>query len=215
MHKSLRVTDLQSKPYSDVYELQRLLVAKRRAQEDEPDTLLLVEHPEVYTYGRKSKDEDVTTLPEPHFFVERGGEATYHNLGQLVGYPILRLDEGERDLHLYLRRLEDTLIDAVALFGLRAVHVEGATGVWIEGKNRKIASIGVAVSSWVTYHGFALNVSNDLSGFSRIHPCGFSAEIMTSMETELGRKIPMHEVKSAVVKAFSQRFLRFALPVFL
>lgn len=194
--------------YDVMYETQRSLVDKKRANPEDHDYLILVEHPDVYTYGRKSK------IPSPEQFtnafeVERGGEVTYHNPGQLVGYPILKLRENERDLHLHLRRLEWTLIDVLRDFGLNGERREGATGVWLQGKQKKIASIGVAVSSWVTYHGCALNVNNDLSGFTRINPCGFSAEVMTSLQEQLGESCPtMSDVKESFLNHFGRNFSR-------
>lgn len=173
--------------YVPMYETQKDLVDRRRSGRANFDHLIFVEHPEVYTYGRKSQAPFAELAPHlPQYAVERGGEVTYHNVGQLVCYPILLLQEKERDLHLHLRRLESTLIDVLKDFGLEGERRSGATGVWISGKQKKIASIGVAVSGWVTYHGSALNVANDLKGFSRINPCGFSSEVMTSMEVEMG-----------------------------
>ena len=192
-----------------MYTLQKSFVETARASREVPDRLIFVEHPEVYTFGRRSRPPDRLVGKANTFEVERGGEATYHNPGQLVCYPILRLVDGERDLHLHLRRLEHTLIDVLGDFGIRAIQRPGATGVWIEGKNLKIASIGVAVSGWITYHGSALNVNNDLTGFSNISPCGFSSEVMTSMKKELlGNSPSMNEVKHSFVKHFCQHFKR-------
>lgn len=206
MNAVLRDEGLQ--PYPAAYQLQLDLVRAKKHRVLTDDVLLLVEHPEVYTYGRKSRNESFVEA-FPSFAIERGGEVTYHNPGQLVGYPILSLGEAERDLHLHLRRIESLLIEVLAQFGLEGERREGATGVWLVGKERKIASIGVAVSSWITFHGFALNVSNDLKGFSRINPCGFSSEVMTSLAKELGEKSPpMAQVKEVLVRCFHKHFNR-------
>jgi len=206
--RGFNLTDAQIADYDAVYELQRDLVERRKKNLDFYDHLIFVEHPDVYTYGRKSPLPDTMTGAK-QVAVERGGEATFHNVGQLVSYPILKLEESERDLHLHLRRLEACLIDVLADFGLEGERRAGATGVWIRGKQKKIASIGVAVSGWVTYHGSALNVSNDLRGFARINPCGFSSDVMTSMDAELGDRCPsMGEVKESFLRHFSVRFER-------
>jgi len=209
---ALALIDADVSDYSVIYEMQLELVQKKRTGQVLFDYLILVEHPHVYTVGRKARDqwERVRTLlPGPVFLVERGGEITHHCPGQLVCYPILSLQEQEQDLHRYLRELEATLIDTLREFGIRGESRREATGVWISGKEKKIASIGVAVTSWITYHGVALNVINDLSRFKAIHPCGFSSEVMTSMKEELGEKCPtMEEVKSCFLSQFSHRFQR-------
>lgn len=195
-------------PYPVAYQLQLDLVRAKKHRVVTEDVLILVEHPEVYTFGRKSRSAPLIE-GFPAFGIERGGEVTYHNPGQLVGYPILSLEGEERDLHLHLRRIESLLIDVLAEFGVQGDRREGATGVWIQEKSKKIASIGVAVSGWITYHGFALNLSNDLTGFSRIQPCGFSSDVMTSLSQELGEKSPsMSQVKEAVVRCFQRHFNR-------
>ncbi len=199
--------DLGLRDYEQAYQEQQQLVARLK-HSDSLDRLLFVEHPEVYTLGRRSSQQETDTV-FPVVSVERGGQVTYHNPGQLVSYPILKLQENERDLHKYLRRLEQVLIDLLLDFGLRAERRPGATGVWIEGKEKKIASIGVAVSSWVTYHGTALNVCNDLSGFAKIRPCGFPSDVMTSMAVELSLTCPtMEQVKEAYLAHFCRVFRR-------
>jgi lipoyl(octanoyl) transferase len=130
--------------------------------------------------------------------VERGGDVTYHGPGQIVAYPILLLEEGERDLHRFLRNLEEGMIRTLARWELSAGREPGKTGVWIEGR-RKIASIGIACRKWVTFHGLALNVTTDLGYFARIQPCGFDATVMTSMARELGRDVSLAEVRAALV----------------
>lgn len=199
--------DLGVRDYDEVYHQQQELVTRLKHSES-LDRLLFVEHPDVYTLGRRSSQQE-TDQAFPTVSVERGGQITYHNPGQLVSYPILKLQEKERDLHKYLRRLEQVLIDLLEDFGLPAERRPGATGVWIVGKEKKIASIGVAVSSWVTYHGTALNVHNDLSGFAKIRPCGFPSEVMTSMAVELRDACPtMEQAKEAYLRHFCRVFRR-------
>jgi lipoyl(octanoyl) transferase len=162
---------------------------------DGKECVLLLEHEPVYTIGRlldKSSLRVVSTLPYPVFETNRGGQATYHGPGQLVGYPIIDLRTRGRDLHCYLRRLETLLIELLKVFQIPARQIEGKTGVWVE--DRKIASIGVGVRKWVTMHGFALNVSSDLEGFLNIVPCGISGVRMTSVSIESKREVPLNEV---------------------
>ena len=163
------------------------------------ETVLLLEHEPVYTIGRlpdKSSLRMPSQLPYRVFEINRGGQATYHGPGQLVGYPILDLRGRGRDLHIYLRNLEGLLIDLMADFGIGASRVEGKTGVWVEG--RKIASIGVGVRKWVTMHGFALNVSSDLHGFQHITPCGIADVCMTSVSQEVGEEIPLESIRQSI-----------------
>ena len=160
------------------------------------ESVILLEHEPVYTIGRlldKSSLRAVDHLPYPVFETNRGGQATYHGPGQLVGYPILDLRARGRDLHSYLRKLEDLLIDLLEDFGIPGSKIEGKTGVWVE--DRKIASIGVGVRKWVTMHGFALNVASDLSGFLSIIPCGISGVQMTSISKESGAEISLEMVR--------------------
>jgi lipoyl(octanoyl) transferase len=167
---------------------------------DGVETVILLEHEPVYTIGRlpdKSSLRDVDLLPYPVFEINRGGQATYHGPGQLVGYPILDLRLRARDLHYYLRELERLLIDLLADFGIRGASIQGKTGVWIE--DRKSASIGVGVRKWVTMHGFALNVASDLRGFESITPCGISGVRMTSISSELEREISLETVREKLV----------------
>ena len=171
-----------------------------RQRGERRDALVLVEHPHVITVGRTrgalahilgAGDVEVVE-------VERGGDVTYHGPGQIVAYPILLLEEGERDLHRFLRKLEEGMIRTLARWDIAADRAAGKTGVWIEGR-RKIASIGIACRRWVTFHGLALNVGTDLAYFARIQPCGFDAAVMTSMEREIDRAVSLAEVKSALV----------------
>jgi lipoate-protein ligase B len=190
--RRLGLADLGRQPYAETLELQRALCRLRMSGELAQDLLLLVEHEPVVTLGRGTR---VSSLPlDPAELrrrgldvaeVERGGDVTYHGPGQLVGYPILQLQEHRTDLHWYLRQLEATLIGALAGLGLLAERRAGLTGVWTG--DRKIASIGIHVKQWVTFHGFALNVDTDLRPFELIVPCGIEGVIMTSVARELGR----------------------------
>jgi lipoyl(octanoyl) transferase len=159
------------------------------------ETVILLEHEPVYTIGRlpdKSSLRIVNQLPYPVYETNRGGQATYHGPGQLVGYPIIDLRVRGRDLHRYLRNLEDLLIDLLKEFKITGSKVAGKTGVWVE--DRKIASIGIGVRKWVTMHGFALNVASDLNGFLNIVPCGLSGVKMTSISIESGREVSLEPV---------------------
>lgn len=205
----LQFVDLGVSDYAEVLELQRRWVGER-AQGLRPDTLILVEHPHVITRGTGFKGRTMGRPGVPVFDVERGGDVTYHGPGQLVGYPILHLGELSLSLSEYIRGLEDVLIDAVAPW-CQAKRLPSFTGVWAT--NRKIASIGVAVRKWVTYHGFALNVNTDLGFFRRIYPCGLEPSQMTSLERLFGHAVPMNEVKSKVLLSFQKRFVLRSDPV--
>jgi len=199
------IVDLGLADYAATWQRQLELVAARQRGEA-PDTLLLVEHPHVITLGRAQKAKANLVAPGdvPVVEVERGGDVTYHGPGQLVAYPILQLGEGERDLHRFLRNLEEAMIRALADAGVAgATRRGGATGVWIGAAAdglpaRKIASIGIACRKWVTFHGLALNVTSDLGYFRRINPCGFESSVMTSIEAELGAPIDMGDVKAGL-----------------
>jgi lipoate-protein ligase B len=203
------VVDLGTRAFADVWKLQLDLVAERQ-RDERPDTLLLVEHPHVITLGRSTKRENLLAPADtPVFEIERGGDVTYHGPGQLVGYPIFRLREGEKDLHLYMRRIEETIIRTVAAVGLTAGRRPSWTGVWtVPEPQRKLASIGVAVKKWVTLHGFALNVSTDLSRFGAINPCGLDAAVMTSVSACLGRPVGVDELKTIVAQQAAVVFER-------
>ncbi len=197
-------------PYDEAWSLQNRLAEARRA-ELVPDTLILLEHPHTYTVGR-SGTRDHVFLNEAEMAargitcldVDRGGDVTYHGPGQLVGYPILDLGP-KPDVGLYLRNLEGCLIDVLAGFRIAACRLSGYTGVWIG--DRKIAAIGIKVSQGVTTHGFALNVSTDLSLFTHILACGIPDKGVTSMALELGAAPPMPAVEEAVIARFSERFV--------
>lgn len=203
----LEVIDAGRVPYAAALERQRALAAARIAGTLDHDLLLLVEHPPVITLGRGSHAEHVLR-PEgvDVVEVERGGDVTFHGPGQLVGYPILDLQRHRPDLHWYLRRIEEALIVALGGLDIHAGRNDGLTGVWTGG--RKIASIGVHVKKWVTWHGFALNVTTDLSWFDRIVPCGLDGVVMTSVARELGgaRAGLWEETRDAVIRSFGETF---------
>jgi lipoate-protein ligase B len=195
--------DLGLRDYAEVWSLQRKLL-ELRVRKEIPDTLILVEHPHVFTVGKAVAGEAPATIEGvPVFRIERGGQWTYHGLGQLVGYPILDLDARQRDIHVFLRSIEETLIKALAKFGIAGERQE-QTGVWVG--NKKIASIGAAIRNWVSFHGFALNVNTDLNYFQMISPCGFPGSTMTSMKTLLGKDQDFRRVKNEVRNTFEEVF---------
>ena len=187
MRGPLEVSWLGRLGFAEALARQEELVAAKRAQPDAPDALWLLEHEPVYTIGRSPDQTSLRGakhLPHPLFEINRGGQATYHGPGQLVGYFLLDLRRYGQDLHRYLRWIEALLIELLAQYEVEAKTRAGLTGVWIE--DRKIASIGVGVRHWITMHGFALNVSGDLSPFDHITPCGIANVAMTSIEKETG-----------------------------
>ena len=192
--------------FADALQLQEKLVAEKHADGALADQLLLLEHEPVYTIGRTPDQSSLRSdshLPHPLFPINRGGQATYHGPGQLIGYPIIDLRKYGQDLHRYLRWLEELLIETLAEVGIAAATRQGLTGVWVE--DRKIASIGVGVRHWITMHGFALNVGGDLTPFNHIVPCGIANVTMTSMERETGREYSVREVASRMERiALSQ-----------
>jgi lipoyl(octanoyl) transferase len=203
----LAVVDLGICDYREAWERQLALVEGRKGGEG-VDTLLLVEHPHVITVGRTQKalGNVVAAGGVDVVSVERGGDVTYHGPGQLVAYPIVQLREGERDLHRFLRNLEESVIVTCAAFGLDAGREPGKTGVWLDstaGSRKKLCSIGVACRRWVTFHGLALNVSTDLSYFFRINPCGFESSVMTSMTDELGVGPAMIDIKHQLARSLA------------
>lgn len=214
MSRALELLDLGRRPYLEVLELQRDLCRRKMNGELDPDLLLLVEHDPVVTLGRGFRPGSLPFPPSALeergitvVDVERGGDVTYHGPGQLVGYPILDLRRHREDLHWYLRRLEESLILALGHLGVPAERNAGLTGVWTSG--RKIASIGIHVKQWVTFHGFALNVATDLSYFDLIVPCGIPGVVMTSVARELGRvdgPALREEARLAVLEAFMTTF---------
>ena len=197
----LRVRWLGRTEFAQALALQEELAAKKKEDASLEDQLLLLEHESVYTIGRTPDRSSLlgsAHLPHPVFSINRGGQATYHGPGQLMGYPIIDLRRYGQDLHKYLRWLEQLLIDFLARYDIAAQRRESLTGVWIE--NRKIASIGVGVRHWITMHGFALNVCGDLSPFDHIVPCGISNVAITSMEEETKRAFTVADVARAAEK---------------
>lgn len=199
-------------PYAEALALQEEIVARKAADPAIPDELLLLEHEPVYTIGRTPDQSSLrvpagsadlgTHLPHPVVQTNRGGQATYHGPGQLVGYPLLDLRTRGQDLHRYLRGLEEMLIVLLAEYGVSGERREGMTGVWVGG--RKIASIGVGVRKWISMHGFALNVSGDLAAFQAITPCGLNGVEMTSVSRESGREVEVREVADRLRPIFAR-----------
>lgn len=207
-------------PYAEALELQRAAARARITGAIPQDLLLLVEHEPVVTMGRTAKQQNLTASAEllaargvQLFEVERGGDVTYHGPGQLVGYPIVDLKRHKQDLHWYLRQVEEALIGAIGEHGIAGERSTGYTGVWTRGlargsshAPRKLASIGVHARDWVTWHGFALNVTTELSYFDLIVPCGIAGVDMTSMSRELGAPVAMSDAEDAAARAFARVF---------
>jgi lipoyl(octanoyl) transferase len=194
--------------FPDALALQEKIVAQKQEDRGSEDELLLLEHEPVYTIGRtpdRSSLLGVEHLPHPLFSINRGGQATYHGPGQLIGYPIVDLRRCGQDLHKYLRWLERLLIEVLSEYGIAATQRGSLTGVWVE--DRKIASIGIGVRHWITMHGFALNVCGDLSPFSHIVPCGLNSVAMTSMNMETGDTFSVVGVASAMEKLAMRKWL--------
>jgi lipoyl(octanoyl) transferase len=207
MNEDLLVRWLERVEFTDALALQEELVAKKQNDHSLGDELLLLEHEPVYTIGRtpdQSSLRGATHLPHPLFPINRGGQATYHGPGQLIGYPIIDLRRCGQDLHRYLRWMEDLLVKLLSTYDIAATTRSGLTGVWID--DRKIASIGVGVRHWISMHGFALNVRGDLSPFDQITPCGIPNVTMTSMEKELGRAVSLIDVAGSVTQVAQRRF---------
>lgn len=209
------VQDWGTIEFHDAWRRQRELVDAILHQ-DHPDTLVFCEHPSVITLGRTTQQGSVLTQREllaqrgvDVIEIDRGGEATVHNPGQIVGYPIFQLQRTRPDLHWFLRTVEQSVIDALQSFGLESGRVDGLTGVWIESQ-RKICAIGIHCSRWVTSHGFALNVSNDLGLFSDIIPCGITQSGVTSMQRELPACPSLEDVRAELVRCFKRNFHQIA-----
>lgn len=226
INKTVHIQDLGTKDYQETWDYQTALlqeivdlkIANRKAQIDlqTPNHFLFVEHPHVYTLG-KSGDLSNLLLNEAQlaakgasfYKINRGGDITYHGPGQLVGYPILDLENFFTDIHKYLRLLEDVIIKTLAEYGIESERSKGETGVWLGVGTpfaRKICAMGIRTSRWVTMHGFALNVNADLGYFDNIIPCGIKGKAVTSMEAELGKKIPLEEVKEKILTHFKTAF---------
>ena len=221
--------DLGLITYREAWDLQETLlegIAKTKIENRSKATdcqlptanwLLFCEHPHVYTLGKSGKethllinDEQLKKNDAEYFHINRGGDVTYHGPGQLVGYPILDLENFFTDIHKYLRYLEEAIILTLKEYGIEAGRIAGLTGVWLDTEDkiraRKIAAFGVRCSRWITMHGFAFNVNTDLTYFNNIVPCGIQDKAVTSLEKELGRKVEMNEVKEKVKKHLAELF---------
>ena len=214
--RKLTLLDLGRKDYGEVWVIQKKLVEQVISGACR-DTLILVEHPPVITLGRKGSEQDILASSQDlsrrsiqFFKVDRGGRATFHGPGQLVAYPILSLLARERDIHRYLRNLEEVIIELLRGLGIKGQRREDHSGVWIN--DQKVASIGIGVKKWVTYHGLALNVDVDLNYFSLIDPCGLGQRRVTSLAEVLSFQVKIDEIKRSMVKSFSKVFKR--TPVF-
>lgn len=213
------VVDVGTMAYGECWELQQRLfegaIAQKSAGEKPEHTVLLVEHPPVYTLGKSGKESNLLVAEEflkslgaEFFHIDRGGDITFHGPGQIVGYPILDLSQLGIGLKAYIDAIEGAVIDTMAEWGIACQRVEGASGVWIVEPHkpmRKICAIGVKSSRWVTMHGFALNVNTDLKWFNLINPCGFTDRTATSMERELGRTIDVAEVKERLLTHLTKK----------
>ncbi len=219
--RTIVLQDLGVKSYKQVWDYQEhLLQQKVKAKQnhvEKNDYLLFVEHPPVYTLGKNGKEKNLlineVMLAErgiEYFHINRGGDITFHGPEQLVGYPILDLDNYKTDLGWYLRSLEEVIILTIKEYGLIGERSKGETGVWLDatvkGKERKICAMGIRCSRWVTMHGFALNVNVDLNYFNFITPCGIPDKKVTSIEKEIGEKVSMNEVKKKLVENFESVF---------
>jgi lipoyl(octanoyl) transferase len=206
------VSDLGVTGYREAWTAQLGLVEQRQ-RGHVPDTLVLVEHPHVFTLGRRREAASNVLAPGgvEVIEIERGGDVTYHGPGQLVAYPIVLLGEGERDLHRYLRNLEEAVIATCIRAGIPADREPGKTGVWCgpPEHRRKLCSMGIACRKWVTFHGLALNVTTDLAYFGRINPCGFESRVMTSMAEQLGAAAPtLAETKAMLTEELGRHLGR-------
>jgi len=208
--KELNVIKLGLTDYKSTWDLQKKLF-DLRVEGKISDVVLLNEHQHVYTIGKSgngnhllASEEELRSKGAEVYYIDRGGDVTYHGPGQLVGYPILDLNNYYLDIHRYLRDLEEVIIRTLGEFGIKANRESNFTGVWVG--SEKIAAIGVKVSRWVTMHGFALNVNTDLSYFDRIIPCGIFHKGVTSIEKLLGQQVPLDEVSQLIVKHFEEVF---------
>ncbi len=224
--QNIILKDLGLKDYKEVWDSQNILFQEvidiklanreREKQKPTPNYFLFTEHPPVYTLGKSGNinnlllSEDQLKEKGVTFFKSnRGGDITYHGPGQIVGYPIIDLDNFFPDIHVYMRKLEEVIILTIAEYGLKGERSEGETGVWLDVGTpfaRKICALGVRTSRWVTMHGFALNVSTDLGFFDHIIPCGIKGKAVTSIKAELGKIIPQEEIKLKIIKHFSKVF---------
>ncbi|MBI1745000.1 MAG: lipoyl(octanoyl) transferase LipB [Acidobacteria bacterium] len=210
MNRIVQVIDVGCMPYETAWMLQKQIVAAKR-QRPFPDILLLAEHPPVYTIGRRGGEQHLLLSKEllaergiPIFNVERGGDITFHGLGQLVGYPILNLKYFRTDVHWYLRQLEEVIMATLRQFHMDAKRWPGLTGVWVG--DAKVAAIGISVHGWITMHGFALNISTDLTHFDDIVPCGIRGKRVGAMASCLGKPIQRQAVAETLINAFGAVF---------
>jgi lipoyl(octanoyl) transferase len=210
----VRLLSLPETSYAEVWELQHSIFSEL-FKGKKCDTLILCEHPPVFTLGRVTDpanilftDEQLKAIGAEKFEIERGGDVTFHGPGQLVGYPLLNLSNFKEDLGWYLRSLEETIILTLDEYEIEGFRIPGRTGVWVGKKNNeeKICAIGIKASRWCTMHGFAFNINTDLSYFEKIIPCGIGDKNVTSLAKFLGRKIEISEVKSRYLKAFAEVF---------
>jgi lipoyl(octanoyl) transferase len=229
INKCTKCIDLGQKDYKEAWDFQETLFSEsvqikinnRKLSEDEqaetPNYVIFVEHPHVYTLGKSGNESHLLLNEEgledkkaSYYRINRGGDITYHGPGQIVGYPILDLDNFFTDIHKYLRFLEEAIILTLADYGIKAGRIEGLTGVWLDendpAKARKICALGVKSSRWVTMHGFAFNVNTDLGYFSNIVPCGITDKAVTSMHLELGHEVAIHEVKQKLKNHIAELF---------
>ena len=227
MGKQLQIEDLGLKDYQETWEYQELLFQKilkiksenrkEEQKKDTPNFFLFVEHPHVYTLGKSGdienlliSEEKLKSIKAKFYKINRGGDITYHGPGQIVGYPILDLENFFTDIHKYMRFLEEMIILTLADYGLKAERSKGETGVWLDVGTpfaRKICAMGVRASRWVTMHGFALNVNTNLGYFDNMIPCGIKGKAVTSLNVELGKaEISMEEVKGKLLKHFLELF---------
>ena len=226
MNRAIILEDLKLKEYKDSWDYQASLFQhiidikvdnrKNNSSKTTPNYFLFVEHPHVYTLGKSGNinnlllnEEQLKEKGATFYKSNRGGDITYHGPGQIVGYPILDLDNFFTDIHKYLRNLEETIIKTLADYGLKGERSEGETGVWLDVGTpfaRKICALGVRTSRWVTMHGFALNNTTNLGYFDNIIPCGIRGKSVTSLEVELGKKIPEEEIKQKIVHHFTEIF---------
>lgn len=208
--------NIGNRDYGNTLELQRTLIPLRR-RGILRDTLIFVEHPPVVTMGKSTEPSNLSDVPGniPRFEIERGGDVTFHGPGQLVCYLIFDLNRRGRDLHLFMRSLEEGIIGALEEYGVGAIRIPDLTGVWVETKdgNRKIASIGVAAKTWVSYHGVAVNLSTDFSIFQTMKPCGLEPNVMTSLKELTGAKISFGEFAEKLTKRYSDVFQTEFCPV--
>ena len=220
--QKIQYQDLQNIEYKEAWDYQEELmldIQKKKKEEISPihHQLLFCEHPNVYTLGKSGtlnnlliNDDFLKKIDATYFKSNRGGDITYHGPGQLVGYPIFDLIQFDFQVKKYVYKLEQSIINTIAKYGIKGHRLDGATGVWLDidkkGQTRKICAMGVRVSRWVTMHGFALNVNTDLNYFNHINPCGFVDKGVTSMEKELGKKLNFEELKMHLKKEMAKEF---------